>query len=169
MRVDHRTRRPCERGRETSPVVPCPPDNRPPPKGGLMMVARHNRRWERMDKTGTPLEALFKTYELYNRSEALSERTIAWYADKLFGYLRWLQSNGNGSTLSDFTLERVREYVLYLQSKEVKHERNPYVPTKYEKLSGHTIRGYVKFDDITPSPIDGHLEFTKTLSYSDLK
>jgi len=30
-------------------------------------------------------------------------------------------------------------------------------------------RGYVRFDNITPSPIDGHLEFTKTISYRDLK
>jgi len=108
------------------------------------MVARINRRWEDMDKSQTPLETLFRTYELFNRSEGKSELTIAWYNDKLRGYLRWLTENEHPPDLSSFRMDRVREFVLHLQEKEVKHERNPFVPTKHEKLSGHTIRGYVR-------------------------
>ena len=108
------------------------------------MVARKNRRWDEMDKTDTALEALYKTFELYKRSEGLSDRTVVWYQEKLREYLRWLLEHGHSTKLSDFTIDLVREFELHLQTKETKHERNPFVPTKHERLSGHTIRGYVR-------------------------
>ncbi len=36
-----------------------------------------------MDKTNIPLETLFETYVLFNRSEGKSEETITWYDNKL--------------------------------------------------------------------------------------
>ncbi len=108
------------------------------------MVARYVRRWEEMDKTDTLLDALFKSYELFNRSERKSPRTVLWYDDKLREFLRWLEDNGYGSTLSEFVPDRVREFILHLQEKNVKYERNPFTPTRPGKLSGHTIRGYVR-------------------------
>src|SRR5437899_2510660 len=108
------------------------------------MVARYNRRWEQMDKSDIRLDALFKSYELFNRAERKSPRTVAWYDDKLRQYLRWLEENGCGNTLSEFTTDRVREFVLHLQDKNIKYERNPFTPTQPGKLSGHTIRGYVR-------------------------
>src|SRR3990172_4214441 len=97
-----------------------------------------------MDKTDTALEALYKTFELYKRSEGLSDRTVVWYQEKLREYLRWLLEHGHSTKLADFTIDLVREFELHLQTKETKHERNPFVPTKHERLSGHTIRGYVR-------------------------
>lgn len=94
------------------------------------MVARYNRRWEEMDKTNIPLETLFETYALFNRSEGKSEETITWYDNKLHGFLRWLQENGSDGTLSDITVEQARAFVLYLQSKREKYERNPFTPTQ---------------------------------------
>lgn len=108
------------------------------------MAVRYNRRWEEMDKSGTTLEALFKTYALYNRSEGRCANTVAWYEGKLRTFQQWLEEQRRRADLEGFTRPNVREFVLYLQEKEEKHEHNPFVPTKRERLSGHTVRGYVR-------------------------
>ena len=79
------------------------------------MAVRYNQRWEEMEKSGTPLEKLFESYALFNRSEGKASSTISWYDDKLREFLRWLDGQGGGTDLSDFTIDRVREFVLHLQ------------------------------------------------------
>ncbi len=108
------------------------------------MAVRYNPRWEEMDKSGTPLDRLFESYALYNRSEGKASATISWYDDKLREFARWLRSQGCGTDLSEYTIDRVREFVLHLQGREDKYERNPFVPTRHEKLSSHTIQGHVR-------------------------
>ena len=64
------------------------------------MAVRYNQRWEEMEKSGTPLEKLFETYALYNRSEGKADATISWYDDKLREFLRWLDGQGDGTDLA---------------------------------------------------------------------
>jgi hypothetical protein len=108
------------------------------------MTVRNNQRWEDMDKSTVALETLFATYALYNRSEGKAASTINWYDDKLRDLLRWLLEQGYATDLGGFAIDRVRGFILHLQDREDKFERNPFVPTRREKLSGHTIRGYVR-------------------------
>ena len=108
------------------------------------MAVRYNQRWEEMEKSGTPLDKLFETYALFNRSEAKASATISWYDDKLREFARWLGAQDGGTDLGEFTIDRVREFVLHLQGREDKYERNPFVPTRHEKLSSHTIQGHVR-------------------------
>ncbi len=97
-----------------------------------------------MEKSGTPLERLFKSYALYNRSEGKSSATISWYDDKLREFMRWLCIQGDSPDLGQFTTDTVREFVLHLQEREDKYERNPFIPTRREKLFSHTIQGHVR-------------------------
>jgi site-specific recombinase XerD len=108
------------------------------------MAVRYNQRWEEMDKSGTPLERLFESYALFNRSEGKASATIGWYDDKLRDFQRWLHSRGLATDIEAFTVDRVRGYVLYLQERNVKYERNRFAPTRHEKLSSHTIQGHVR-------------------------
>ena len=108
------------------------------------MAVRYNQRWEEMEKSGTPLKRVFESYALYNRSEGKASATISWYDDKLREFLRWLDGQGDSTDLAEFTIDRVREFVLHLQGREDKYERNPFVPTRHEKLSSHTIQGHVR-------------------------
>jgi hypothetical protein len=77
-------------------------------------------------------------------SEGKASSTISWYDDKLHEFLRWLENRGYEPDLGEFTVDRVREFVLHLQGREDKYERNPFVPTRREKLSSHTIQGHVR-------------------------
>jgi site-specific recombinase XerD len=79
-----------------------------------------------------------------NRSESKGASTISWYDGKLRGLLRWLQAQGYATDLGGFAVDRVREFILRLHDREDKFERNPFIPTRREKLSGHTIRRYVR-------------------------
>lgn len=109
------------------------------------MVAKwYNRRWEDVDKSDIPLESIFKSYELFNRSEGKSERTVVWYDEKLHEYARWLETNGYPTTLSEFEVDRVREYILSQQARDKKFERNPFAETRPGKLAAETIRGCVR-------------------------
>lgn len=108
------------------------------------MAQKYIQRWDEMDKSRTSLEALFEYYVLFNRSEGKSPRTIVWYDNKLRAFQHWLEEAGHDTQLADFTADRVREYVLHLQEKDVKFEHNPFTPTRPGTLSGHTIRGYVR-------------------------
>ena len=93
---------------------------------------------------GDPLQALFESYALYNRSEGRAQSTIFWYGEKLREYHRWLEEHAYSTDLGGFTTERVREFALHLQERDKKFERNRFTPTKTQKLSGHTIRGYIR-------------------------
>jgi site-specific recombinase XerD len=108
------------------------------------MVVRYNQRWDEMDKSRTSLESLFESYALFNRSDGKASSTIAWYDDKLRDFQRWVQGRGLATDLEAFTVDRVREYVLYLQDRNEKYARNPFAPTRQEKLSSHTIQGHVR-------------------------
>ena len=108
------------------------------------MVVRYNQRWDEMDKSRTSLESLFESYALFNRSDGKANSTIAWYDEKLCDFLRWLESREHGTHLDSFTIDRVREYVLYLQERDDKYARNPFAPTLREKLSSHTIQGHAR-------------------------
>lgn len=107
-------------------------------------MVRTKQRWEEMDKAGIPLEALFESYTLYNRSEGRAASTIFWYGEKLREFHHWLVEAGYPTDLAGFTSDRVREFALHLQDRDKKFERNPFTPTKTQKLSGHTIRGYIR-------------------------
>lgn len=107
-------------------------------------MVRKQQRWEEMDKSGVQLEALFTSYALYNRSEGRAASTIFWYGEKLREFHRWLVEAGYPTDLGGLTADRVREFALHLQDRDKKFERNPFTPTKNQKLSGHTIRGYIR-------------------------
>jgi site-specific recombinase XerD len=97
-----------------------------------------------MDKSSIGLASLFESYALFNRSEGRSPATITWYQDKLRQYLRWLEEKGYPTCLGGFDVDRVREFVIHEQERDRRFERNPFTPEREQKLSGHTIRGYVR-------------------------
>ena len=108
------------------------------------MAVRYNQRWEEMEKSGTPLDKLFETYALFNRSEGKASSTISWYDDKLHEFARWLGGQDCGTDLSDFTIDSVREFVLHLQGGRTSTSAIPSSPpvtrssppTRYRATSG---------------------------------
>ena len=82
------------------------------------------------------ITTLVERYLSACRSAVMSPKTIRGYNEKLTRYVRMV-----GGTLSDFTLESVRQHLISLQ-KAQKWDSHPFIPSKHEVLSATTIRNH---------------------------
>ena len=56
------------------------------------MVRRRNTRWEDMDRSNIDLSVLIQHYEVHNRTEGKSPRTVQWYNEVPSMLRLWLES-----------------------------------------------------------------------------
>lgn len=92
------------------------------------------------------LEELRERHARLGRAANKSEKTIAWYAGAITDFCRYLEGPGGVAAparLGDFTLEYVRDYILYLRSR-VGFADHPYRGPKAEGLSDASINCYVR-------------------------
>ena len=100
-----------------------------------MLVTRaKNWRWEQVEKYSIELSSLAKHFELYNRTEVKSAKTIRWYNLSLKQFYRFLLEGNKSTCLADLGEAEVREFILYLQEKR-RWQDNPYILNHRGKLS----------------------------------
>lgn len=83
------------------------------------MKERRNLRWETMDKRKIGLDQLIQHFEIFNRSEGKSPKTVKWYSDVLNLFLRWLESEGMSKEIGAVGETEVRGFILHLQERKV--------------------------------------------------
>ena len=93
-------------------------------------------------KTQT-ISELIDYYEVCNRVENKSTKTINWYSANLKSFCRYLRKRHLPDSLDIVDIKLLREYVSYLQ-KKTRFENHPYTPAKSEPLSTATIHGHVR-------------------------
>ncbi len=98
------------------------------------MASRRNYRWQDVNKSGLNLETLAQHFEVFNRSENKSPRTVEWYRQVLALFIRWLQSGGHPTSLGTVGQDEVRGFILHLQEKLVNGH----------PLSSHTVCNRVR-------------------------
>lgn len=81
------------------------------------MVRTPNTRWEEMDKSRMDLAVLKQHFEVHNRTEGKSARTVGWYNEVLGLFLRWLESQGLPTALWGVGETEVRQFILHIQQK----------------------------------------------------
>jgi integrase/recombinase XerC/integrase/recombinase XerD len=54
-----------------------------------------------------------------NKAEGKSPKTISWYSEMLNGFIRFLESQGCRTVLSDFDVESVREFIVHEQERGI--------------------------------------------------
>ncbi len=91
-----------------------------------MVVTRKNWRWEELTKESFELTELAKEYELYNRTEGKSPKTIDWYNLSLKQFRRFLMESEQSTKLAELDERHVREFILYLQEKKRWQDQSPY-------------------------------------------
>ncbi|MFC2122535.1 tyrosine-type recombinase/integrase [Bacteroidota bacterium] len=89
------------------------------------------------------LNELIEYYEVCNRAEGKSPKTISWYSANLKNFRNYLKNRHLSDSLENIDTKLLREYVLYLM-KQTRYENHPYTPAKTELLSTATIHGYVR-------------------------
>ena len=112
-------------------------------KAFTMVTTTRNRKWQELEKTSTSLERLARHFDSYNRSDGKSPNTVIWYSRVLKYFQRYLEEGGYSARLGDLTLQLVREFVVYLQTREKWHG-HPDVRSRDGHLSPTSINNYVR-------------------------
>jgi len=81
------------------------------------MGSRRNTRWEDMDRSNIELAVLIHHYEVHNRTEGKSPRTVQWYNEVLSMLQGWLESQGMSTILNAICEPEIRGFILYVQSR----------------------------------------------------
>jgi len=89
------------------------------------------------------LSELIEYYEVCNRAEGKSPKTISWYSANLKSFRNYIKSRHLPDSLDTIDTKLLREYVLYLM-KRTRYNGHPYTPAKTELLSSATIHGHVR-------------------------
>jgi site-specific recombinase XerD len=108
-----------------------------------MVVRVKSRRWQEVEKTGTPLDKLVRHFEAHNRSEGKSARTVEWYTRVLKFFQRYLEERGQSTELGALTLDVVRDFVLYLQTRR-KWEDHPIISSPGGNLAAISVNNYIR-------------------------
>jgi len=82
-------------------------------------------------------------YEICNRAEDKSPKTVEWYGANLQSFNNYLKSRHLPDTLDNIDIKVLRQYVLYLLKKN-KYHGHPITPEKTEHLSAATVHGHVR-------------------------
>jgi site-specific recombinase XerD len=89
------------------------------------------------------LPELIAYYEVSNRAEGKSERTVTWYSANLRRFCDYLSSRHLSNSVENIDITLLREYVLSLL-KSHRFENHPYTPAREEPLSSATVHGHVR-------------------------
>ena len=87
-----------------------------------------------MNKEKLDLAGLVKKFEIHNRSENLSPRTVQWYNQALGLFQAWLESEGMSTCVDDLGEEEARLFILHLQQR----------PGLKGPASSHTVNNRVR-------------------------
>lgn len=87
-----------------------------------------------MDKSNIDLSVLIQHFEVHNKTEGKSVRTVEWYNQALTMFQEWLKDQGMPTTIGSLGEAEARGFVLYLQGR----------PGLWGAASTHTIANRVR-------------------------
>jgi len=109
----------------------------------MVMTRARNWRWEELEKDTIELSALAKHFELYNRTEGKSPKTIDWHNLALRQFHRFLIESEKATSLGELGEAEVREFILYLQER-YKLQVNPFISNHRAGLAAISIQTYIR-------------------------
>ncbi len=84
-------------------------------------------------KSAKRLSECIDYYEVCNRAEGKSPKTISWYSANLRRFRNYLKSRHLPDSLDNIDTKLIREYVIYLLKKN-RFDGHPYTPVQIERL-----------------------------------
>jgi len=94
-------------------------------------------------KVALTIDELISRYELSNRADGKSPKTVKWYSEMLNSFSVHMKVKQQCHDISDFTIDAVRGYILYLRHKP-KFQGHPYTPEQSKPLSAKTLQCHVR-------------------------
>ena len=98
------------------------------------MAKKQGPRWEDLDKSMIDLSVLMQHYEVHNRTEGKSPRTVGWYNEVLGMLIKWLEDGRLPTSIGAINEDIIRQFILYIQER----------PGINGKLSSHTVANRVR-------------------------
>ena len=89
------------------------------------------------------LEQLREKYEIACRAEGKSSKTVSGYNQIICALIRYMVETGLSTLLSDFSIDTVRSYILYLEQRP-KFQGHPFTPPQDNGLARESIRDHVR-------------------------
>jgi len=96
-----------------------------------------------VEQNAKSLSEFIDYYEICNRAEDKSPKTVAWYSANLKSFHNYLKSRHLPDNLEKIDITILRQYVLFLLKKN-KYHGHPITPEKPETLSASTVHGHVR-------------------------
>ena len=81
------------------------------------MKVKDIRSWLDVKMKGLNLEKLITHFAHSNRSEGKSPKTVFWYSDMLLDFVKYLKQAERHTTLAEFSIINVREYIVHEQGR----------------------------------------------------
>ena len=75
------------------------------------------------------LDKLVERFEVHNRFDGKSPRTVQWYNEALDLFLKWLRGEGLSTCVDDLGEDEVRSFILHLQERKGWRGRLPATPS----------------------------------------
>ena len=94
------------------------------------------------NKATLTIDQLIKLYEISNRAEGKSPKTVSWYSDILGLFVGYLHDECGQDDISIFTKDTVRNYILYLRERP-RFQGHRFTPSN-GKVSAKTVQGHVR-------------------------
>lgn len=92
----------------------------------------------------TDLDTLIEGFRLCCMAEQKSPKTIRWYMGKLAYFSSQMKAMGFPTRVDQITTTHLRRFIAHLCTEVWADENNPYKPARQERLSSHTVQGYVR-------------------------
>ena len=89
------------------------------------------------------IDELVSRYALSNQADGKSYSTVRWYNEILTSFSGYAKNKLHNNSISLFTLEVVRGYILYLRQKP-RFEGHPYTPRQDKTVSARTVQCHVR-------------------------
>ena len=87
-----------------------------------------------MNSRNLELTSLMERFEVHNRSDGKSDRTVEWYNGVLELLMAWLRAEGMSTCIDDLGEDEVRFFILHLQGR----------PGLWGQASSHTVNNRVR-------------------------
>jgi site-specific recombinase XerD len=85
--------------------------------GKQKMKVKNIRNWLNINMKGLDLKKLIIHYAQSNKAEGKSPKTVSWYSDMLLDFINHLRKAGKHTTLSEFSVRNVREFIVREQGR----------------------------------------------------
>ena len=82
-----------------------------------MKSRRRNLHWANIEMSDLDLKKLVNHFGQSNKAEGKSPKTIAWYREMLYDFIRYLERNDRKATLANLDIGSVREFIVHEQAR----------------------------------------------------